>query len=300
MLPLVQEALTNLTHGRSPYAEYRFPWPLPLTYLPGTWLAYAPAWLLGIDIRWTNVAAHVGSLGALLWAARARLGGFIPVAQLWAFFILSGAATLWDGTATMPVFWMVAVLATAAIGRRSRTAPWLVGVALATSQMMAFLLPLVVAVWVREYGARRALRVVIVSAAVAALLVGPWILWSPRSFFDGAVLWFSDEARYPREWWTYHGYKPIVGLGSLFWRAGFQALLKPLQALVVVVTTVAVVRAHRPRQSFRTVAGPYMLVLILFNPIVWPYYYQVAWWIALCGMATMYEPYVENPKGAGG
>ena len=67
MLPLVQQALGNLGQGRSPYATYSMPWELPLTYLPLTWLAYAPAFVLGLDLRWTNIGAEIAILGAALF-----------------------------------------------------------------------------------------------------------------------------------------------------------------------------------------------------------------------------------------
>ncbi|RRR77234.1 MAG: hypothetical protein EI684_01745 [Candidatus Viridilinea halotolerans] len=66
MLPLVQLALQNLTAGQSPYAIYTMPWELPLTYMPLTWLAYLPTYLLGLDLRLTNLVAELVVLGAIV------------------------------------------------------------------------------------------------------------------------------------------------------------------------------------------------------------------------------------------
>lgn len=72
MLPLVQGALANFLAGESPYTIYTMPWELPLTYLPITWLAYLPAYSLGVDMRVTSVLAELTIGATLAWIATSR------------------------------------------------------------------------------------------------------------------------------------------------------------------------------------------------------------------------------------
>jgi hypothetical protein len=74
MLPLTNSALTSFVAGHAPYAYYNLPDPLPLTYLPLTWLAHAPPFLASVDIRCTNIAAELAIFAAVVVAGRPRGG----------------------------------------------------------------------------------------------------------------------------------------------------------------------------------------------------------------------------------
>ena len=57
MLPLIRDALRDF--WRDGVYPYRFHhvgyWQVPLTYPPGHWLAYTPAYLLKIDLRYMSM-----------------------------------------------------------------------------------------------------------------------------------------------------------------------------------------------------------------------------------------------------
>lgn len=59
MIPLVGVAVARFLEGHDPYVLYGMPWPLPLTYMPLTWLAYVPAVLTGIDLRGLNLRYYL-------------------------------------------------------------------------------------------------------------------------------------------------------------------------------------------------------------------------------------------------
>lgn len=52
MLPTIDRGLGELLAGRFPYVDF----PPPMPYLPATFLAYLPPKLLGVDLRWANIA----------------------------------------------------------------------------------------------------------------------------------------------------------------------------------------------------------------------------------------------------
>ena len=110
MLPLVGGALDNFLAGRSPYRMYQMPWDVPLTYLPVTWLAYLPTYLLGVDLRWTNVVAELVVLGAVAWLAAERSAWpttwrHEPSLALWAWLYLLPSVVHWDMGNTAPITW---------------------------------------------------------------------------------------------------------------------------------------------------------------------------------------------------
>lgn len=67
MLPLLSEAGKALLKGNNPYQLYTFPTEqVFLTYLPGTLLAFIPAVLLHIDLRFLNIV-YVVTLAVLIY-----------------------------------------------------------------------------------------------------------------------------------------------------------------------------------------------------------------------------------------
>jgi hypothetical protein len=162
----------------------------------------------------------------------------------------------------------------------------LVALAAAASPLTATLLPLVVVVWWRDLGARRATQRALVVLLLVFALCLPWLVWSPHDFIGGTVLWFNDLGHYPRQWWLEHGARPILGLGSLFWSVGLPQLLKPIQLAIVVAMTALALRSRDPMRHLFLLGAPYFLAFMLFNPVVWTYFYETAWWIAMVALAS--------------
>jgi hypothetical protein len=284
MLPLIGLSTARLLQAQSPYIVYQMPWDLPLTYWPLTVLSYAPVAAAGLDLRWVNLL--FGPLaGALLIWAGGRRG---PGAAGHAFGLLYLAPTMlqWDLSTAAPAYWLWLCLAfaTAVVGtRRARgwVAPGLAaGAALAAAPLALPFLPFLGGTWLRQ-GWRVALRRTGAAVGVFALLVGPFVLWDPGGFWNGAVSWFNDIQRLPLlKWQTDRSWAMEIGVAGPLWQAGLQDWLKPLQALAV-LGLFALSQIVRPRPlataagALRWGAAAYLLFMVV-NPVIWPYLFAPA------------------------
>ena len=293
MLPLVQSALANLVQGNSPYTTYHMPWELPLTYLPLTWLAYAPAYLARIDLRWTNILAEFAVLAAALFVAlgtdERRRPVIIRTAGLyWATLFLSPTVIHWDMVTSAPIGWVALAWSLAlVVTSRHRAASVVLGVAAATTPLVAVLAPLVVVCWWRASGTWSALRHGVRAAFVAAILLLPWLIWAPGPFIEGNVSWFNDLNRFPRvKWQTEQTWEQITGFSGWFWSRGREGWLKPIQAgLLALVTLLYALRGAQLGHLQRYTAAAFLL-FVLFNPVLWPYLYHPALLAALLAVAA--------------
>ena len=136
-------------------------------------------------------------------------------------------------------------------------------------------------------------RRLLIAGIVAAALLLPWFLWTPGPFLDGTVRWFNDLDRYPRtKWQVDHSWREITGFSGLFWEWGLETWLKPIQAgLILCVTAVFALRGARLVDLGRHATAIFLLFM-LFNPVLWPYYYNPALVTALLaiGGASVLEP----------
>lgn len=211
---IFQQSSAGLFHGVNPYEITSFTG-IPkgqtancFNYLPATFLSTWPGWLLLHDARYSEVAILLLGWVILGWTVLRRSVEPRPALMLLAVS-LSLIGTLrvgqqaWNESLLLG-FVLIAVCA-AATGRTV----WLVialGLALATKQHMALLLPVMV-MW-PQLGWRRTGY----SIGVAALVSGPWLLWNPQRFkactvdfftkgiarFDSISLWhFVPEAIAP-------------------------------------------------------------------------------------------------------
>ncbi|WP_161668778.1 glycosyltransferase 87 family protein [Kallotenue papyrolyticum] len=305
MLPLVQGALTHLLAGASPYRTYQMPWPVPLTYLPLTWLAYLPAFVLQVDLRWTNIVAELAILSALLWVSAQRQGWSEtlrrePALALWAWLYLQPSVIHWDTGNTAPITWaLLALLWALALSGRTRATAVALGCAAATSPLVAVFAVLLGLYWLRQHGARGALRLAALAAAVAALLILPFLLWTPHAFVEGTYRWFNQIDGWPRQKWLETDppvWSIITGFSGEFWSRGAERWLKPLQALIVLAIA-ALFWWRGARVSLLTAhAVAAYLGFMLFNPVLWPYLYNPALVVGLVGIAA--APLPEGARAA--
>ncbi len=293
MLPLVQNALANLLNGQSPYAIYQMPWELPLTYLPLTWLAYLPAYLVGLDIRLTNLGYELGIGATLLWFY--RVGNHTddtqqlhrPLADmsllLWAWVFLLPTSLNWSLATTAPVQWaMLTLTLTLLLARRA----WVSGVALglcaAATPLVTIIAPFVILTWYRWHGWRTALRLMVSAGLVAAGGILPFLLWSPEAFVFGVWRWFNDNDLYPRMGWELgHTWAHMVGFSGVFWRRELVGVLKPLQLLLLAGLVASFWRWQADQRTLAPLITAAFLLFMVFNPVLWPYLYYPALFSAL-------------------
>jgi hypothetical protein len=296
MLPLVDRAAGALLRGEAPYRTYHFPWPLPLTYWPGTLLAFLPARSLRVHPHWTNLAAE---LALLVLVARTVGGRFRARRRTaphpWAHPGLLIACTVfllpssieWFRITTAPVGWLAIGLAIVAAHAGHRLAGAALGLALATTPLAAVLAPFVLVSLLRARGLRAAGGHLAAAAGVLALFVLPFLLWSPGGFIEGAWAWFNDLDRFPRlKWAEARTWAKVPGFSGLLWTLGHESWLKPLQvASVALILALFFRRGAHAAELPRHVAAAYLL-FVLWNPILWPYLYQPALVAALLGLAA--------------
>jgi hypothetical protein len=164
---------------------------------------------------------------------------------------------------------------------RIQNSDWLAGAgagaALAAAPLAWPFLPFIGLHWL-TLGWGTALRRTLVAAGVAALLVGPFLLWDPAGFWNGAVSWFNDLDRLPQlKWDTDKSWLYEIGLAGPFWQAGTQGWLKPLQVaviggLVLVALGMRLRPLATPQAALRWGAAAYLLFMVV-NPVIWPYLY---------------------------
>jgi len=300
MLPLTRGALTNLMAGRTPYSIYYLPAPLPLTYYPLTWLAYLPPFLLHLDLRWTNLAAGLAipaglffvgvrgahraqATGSLAWPWDLRAGH--PALLAWAFLFLLPSSIYFDRITTAPVMWSLLAWTLIATNLGLGCDWLLVGLLGAATPLAAVLAPFVLLAWLHAHGRRGAVIRSAKALGVAAAIIGPFLLWSPRGFIDGAVLWFNDLARFPGTKWAAFGtWQRYVGFGGLFWRAGRQRLLAPIQWTLVGAIAALYWRRRSDKHRLAAHAAAAFAVFMTFNSVHWPYFLQP---VTVCGLVAL-------------
>ena len=298
MLPLTRGALANLVAGRVPYTTYHLPAPLPLTYYPLTWLAYLPPFLLHVDLRWTNLAAGLAIPAGLFFVGlrgvhRAHEPGQTawpwradhPALLAWAFLFLLPSSIYFDRITTAPVMWALLAWALIATGLGLGCDWLLVGLLGAATPLAAVLAPFVLLAWLHRHGRRGAGIRSAKALVVAASFILPFLLWSPRGFIDGAVLWFNDLSRFPASKWAAFGtWQRYVGFGGLFWRAGRQRLLAPIQWTLVAAIAVLYWRRRSDKHRLAAHAFAAFTVFMTFNSVHWPYFYQP---VIVCGLVAL-------------
>jgi len=290
MLPLVQGAIQNLLAGLSPYRIYEMPWQVPLTYLPLTWLAYVPAYISGIDIRWINVVAELAILAALIWLA-ARRGNVrdSPALVLWSWMYLQPSVIHWDTGNTAPITWaLLAVTFACVLGNSPRAGAAALGLTAAGTPLAAVFGPFVALHWLRQRGVQRLLPLLGGAAVVAAAVVAPFVIWSPEQFAFGVYGWFNDIGGWPRTKWLETDppvWSIITGFSGEFWARGAEHWLKPIQAAIVLAVAVLYWRRGATADRLCTHAAAAYLGFMLFNPVLWPYLYNPALIVGLVGIA---------------
>ena len=222
--------------GRNPYSEV---WVGPpgimrsFTYLPWTGMLVSPGrWLLG-DVRWALLAAML--LAALALRAASRPAN--PVAGSAAagvLLLLPGTATQAEQAWTEPLLLACLAGAVVAVARRQAwAAVALVGLALATKQHIAVLVPLL-ALWHR-FG----LRHTVGAGLVAGGLVAPFLLTAPADLWHDTVTYLVTFPALKFSNTLYLAAVNDLGWAPPFWLTG-----------VVVLGTVAAVtvtvRRRRP------------------------------------------------------
>jgi hypothetical protein len=302
MLPLTRSGVASFVAGQNPYRYYDLPEPVPLTYYPITWLAYVPAYVGHVDLRWTNLVAEAAILGALihashasgshgvrLWrdpsatpseSARARLG-----LLAWAIQFMLPSSVYFDRITTAPVAWALIAWCLVVVVRAPAYSWALLALTAAATPLAAIMAPAVFVMWWRRRSPREAVLAAGKAALLTAAVLAPFVVWSPRGFLDGAVLWFNDLSRYPGVTWrAYRPWARYVGFGGIFWSAGLERALAPIQWCLVAWVTALFARRAPSAGAFASHAAAAFVAFMSFNSVHWPYFFEPAVCAALVGL----------------
>jgi len=285
MLPVVRAALDRFLEGSSPYRLYHMPWPLPLVYSPLTWLAYLPPHVLGIDVRVTNLLLEL-SIGALLFSVASRSKQPAPVHLLWAWLFSGATMTLWSLHITHFPLWLLTLLLLVLLAKERMTAAALVfGLCAASSQLAMLMAPFLLIFLLRSGRFLYSLRLCAISIAAAAAFYLPFILWDAQALVLGLLRWHNTRSLIDYEIWKLNHGGAQVGLAGFLDRCGLYAILKPMQAAILLALAVL----YRQAGATLRLLGPFLIAAIVsfmaLNPLIRGHYYGIVLIIGLFSAA---------------
>jgi hypothetical protein len=205
----LRDASENASHGRNPYTQgittpygteraihfgvTEAPDPQPAAYPPLPFILCVPFRALGLDVRWANIVGDLAA-GIALFGVGARRGR-PSLGLLCSCLFLNLPRSVWiiEQAWYEPMlaglfgvgFWLIEFE-----GRRRWLGFMLLALGLTGKQFgLPLLLPL-------AWSQRRHWRMLLVALTFAALLMLPWIVWSPRDFLD--VILFKHLDRPPQ------------------------------------------------------------------------------------------------------
>ncbi len=276
MLALVVSAIETFLRGENPYGFHQMqPGSLvPLTYPPGLWLLHLPAYVAGLDIRWTAFLADGVIVTSFCVAAlQSRPASFGPV-----FLCLAAYLFLpdihWNAIYAEPhADWaLLALLSATVLTRKPLWSAAVLGIALTTRPFNLVLVPFF-GVWAyRELGLRQAWRMLLIAGFITATVYLPFVLWDPDAFYSGTVRWLLEYGAAHRSW-----FHTMMSFSSLLYQEHLDAWLGRIQLLVLVgMAILSWFQLRTTRGLFVFWSFTYGL-FVAFNSIVW-----MSFWIGVC------------------
>lgn len=272
MLALVLSAQDRFASGDNPYALYAMQHgsELPLTYLPGMWLAYGVPRLLALDLRFAGAWLEF-ALFVLLAITTARIQG--DTRREWARAIvlcfaavwLLSPSVLWNVVYAEPSVWwgLLGITLTLAFAQRYAPAAFALGYTAASRHFAVVLAPFVLVYFVRSLGLRRALPYVGLTVVVALALLSPFVVQEPELFWFGTLRWLREYGPAHLPWFF-----DRFGFMSLFHEHGAFELLPFAQAAVVLLCLVAAALTKK-RARIAPFAATALLLFIMLNVLLW-------------------------------
>lgn len=277
MLATINRALGTLAAGQFPYINY----PPPMPYLPCTFLVYAPARALGVDLRYTNIICDaILVLVVIQWPrsfgqATPRMHGSCQpiIGQLLLpSFMLHPIWIHYSVNSQFAPCILCAVLLTLAVLSKPPSVQAVaLGIAVGSNQMLGACGPVLFASWVGNAGLRQAFRYTLQAASIFLLLIAPFLLWDSRSFLSVAFLGrgaFDDRLM--------AGRLTLLPLASKF--VPHASLIG--SALVLAMASLAAFSSRRRTGSAAAIASG-LCAALLFQPTSFVHYYLPALAMAL-------------------
>lgn len=272
MLPLIKLACRRFLSGTNPYSHYLMPWDLPLTYLPATWLAFLPAYVLLIDPRFVTVLLCCSAI--LLVFGAFRLPDLDPNAGkaklLLALVLFSSVTLRFSAITPGAVFWfLLSLFIVFVASERHIAAALTMGLCVASRQQAVLLLPFYAIFLFRRMDARAGWRCLLLAIAVPISLCLPFVIDSPHQFLDGIYGRFAPFA--VEKWINERAWEKSLSFAPFFFQHGLEFLLKPIIAGTQLLILALAVRRLRELADLIDFMGLSLLSFLLFSPIIWPY-----------------------------
>lgn len=285
MLPLVIAGGRNFFAGLNPYLQ-QYPGIVEILnfyHLPGLWLPYAVVDHLGLEPRLFSLAAWLGCLGLLWWAAYRRNRQAALACLLWPLAVspITMQMVVWGHT--WPYWLTVCGFIFALVERRLLAAAVMLGLMLATRQLAVFIAIPVAVFFGRQAGLKRTAYLGLVTVSIYLLAIGPF-LWSTPDFLQLAYLGLpgKEEAHIavgnPLDQLGASGLLDYLGLHH--WRRLIQAAI-----LLLAVIYLWLRKAEFDQYSLLAICGSLYLWMVGLNPYLYRYHYVPGLLLLLAGLA---------------
>jgi hypothetical protein len=287
MLALVTSAQDRFAAGENPYTIYAMQHgsELPLTYFPGLWLGYGIPRLVGLDLRWMGPLAEVGFfalIGALVreLAMPQRAWAQALVTCFAAVWLFSPSAQ-WNAIYAEPTLWWALLGTTLALTYAQRFVPAAIalGLAVATRHFAIVLAPFLLLFFVRTRGLRAGLPLVAWSGSIAALLLTPFVVLDPATFWFGTFRWLREYGPAHLDWFF-----DRYGFVLYFHQWGALERMALVQWGVVLLCLALATFVRRTRIA--ALQATAQLAFITLNVLIWDSFLLDGAMAALCVVAT--------------
>jgi len=289
MLPLIRAACQRWLNHERVYTPVQEVWGgESIPYLPAMWMPFVPSVLLGIDMRWTCIAATVASVLVLLVVLIRRRPSGVGMVTLPVFaglFLLIKFWT-WEDSGlfelseeAVPAFYFVMLF----IGIMYEM-DWLTGTMLALCTLSRFsLLPFVpfFFLWLLINGStKRAIKIGLIYAGLVLVLFAlPFFIQQPKYFLaiPGSYMKHLDSYWQQRQY-TLLGSRDL-GMAYVFGYE-YRGLMATISSVLLVLVPVAwlggyvIIKKRLPvRENIWAMAGLKLTLLVFYNFISLPFLY---------------------------
>jgi hypothetical protein len=269
-----------------------------MAYLPYTLFSYFPAFIAGIDIRWTNAVLSL-ALVVVFWALFRRLGLSRTAEQSYvlalALYFVLPRAIGHDGNSELQLFSLalIGALGLIALGR-DRLASAAYGVALGAMPMALFCAPPLFAFAARTRPPKELVRLSVIALTVGVVPIAVFLVWDAHAFITQVlntprIAWLDLDmlAANPS---VLPKYLPYLGVWHLLGGSTLRVLY-PALLLLLAAASVAWARTLYAALAWATVC---YLVMVLAGPYVKPHMLQVVLYLTLLTAAVGSSPPVSE------
>ncbi len=257
MLLLIKAASERFLNGANPYIEYNIFNPVMLTYLPGMWLSYLPAVVLGMDIRYMNLILLVASAVVFISntekRSRIRQSVFAAIFFLnpWLIFRMKSTFRFISRCSSLQLYLSKKIFHQWSF----RLGPRFISVFMDSLSLYLALLR-------SRYGIRAASKAALIGAAGFLLLVVPFLAASPEEFYKGVFGTWRDVYQ-------------IETINLSYWIIMLTTTkyIKIVEVALLIIFYVAMIRKVKHAESFFKYATWVTVLFILTGQLIWHYFF---------------------------